>query len=63
LENGTTAVNRYVIARRVERAKELLSGRRRPPLAEVAMAVGFSNQSHFTRHFKRLVGVTPRQFR
>jgi AraC family transcriptional regulator len=35
----------------------------RLPLADVATEVGFSDQSHFTRHFKRLVGVTPRQFR
>ena len=55
--------HQYVIARRVERAKELLRGRDRPPLAEVATEVGFSDQSHFTRHFRRLVGVTPRRFR
>jgi AraC family transcriptional regulator len=55
--------HQYVIARRVERAKELLRGRRRPQLADVATEVGFSHQSHFTRHFKRLVGITPRQFR
>ena len=55
--------HQYVIARRVERAKELLRERGRPPLAEVALEVGFADQSHFTRHFKRLVGVTPRQFR
>jgi AraC family transcriptional regulator len=55
--------HQYVIACRVERAKELLRGRRRPQLAEVATEVGFSDQSHFTRHFKRLVGVTPRRFR
>ena len=54
--------HQYVIARRVERAKELLRERDCPPLAEVATEVGFSDQSHFTRHFKRLVGVTPRQF-
>jgi AraC family transcriptional regulator len=54
--------HQYVIARRVERAKELLRERDRPPLAEVATEVGFADQSHFTRHFKRLVGVTPRQF-
>jgi AraC family transcriptional regulator len=55
--------HQYVIARRVERAKELLRGRDHPPLAEVAFETGFSSQSHFTRHFKRLVGVTPRRFR
>jgi AraC family transcriptional regulator len=55
--------HRYVIARRVERAKELLREREQLPLAEVAAEVGFSDQSHFTRHFRRLVGVTPRRFR
>jgi AraC family transcriptional regulator len=32
-------------------------------LAEVAARAGFSAQSQFSYHFKRLVGVTPRQFR
>ena len=32
-------------------------------LAEVALRAGFSDQSQFSRHFKRLVGVTPGQFR
>jgi AraC family transcriptional regulator len=54
--------HQYVIARRVERAKELLRDRERLPLAEVAFEAGFSSQSHFTRHFRRLVGVTPGQF-
>jgi AraC family transcriptional regulator len=53
----------YVIARRVERAKELLRDGDGMPLADVAAEVGFANQSHFTRHFKRLVGVTPGHFR
>ncbi|MFL5335822.1 MAG: helix-turn-helix domain-containing protein [Geminicoccaceae bacterium] len=52
----------YVIARRVERAKQLLQGGDLS-LAEVAAYAGFSDQSQFSRHFKRLVGVTPRQFR
>jgi AraC-like DNA-binding protein len=32
-------------------------------LAEVALHAGFSDQSQLPQHFKRLVGVTPRQFR
>jgi AraC family transcriptional regulator len=55
--------HQYVIACRIERAKELLRQRDRLPIAEVATEVGFAHQSHFTRHFKRLVGVTPRRFR
>jgi AraC family transcriptional regulator len=52
-----------VILRRVERAKQLLQVETALSLAEVAAHVGFSDQSQFTHHFKRLVGVTPGQFR
>ncbi|WP_348267901.1 AraC family transcriptional regulator [Edaphobacter paludis] len=31
-------------------------------IAEVATATGFVDQSHFTRHFKRIMGVTPGQY-
>jgi AraC family transcriptional regulator len=55
--------HQYVIARRVERAKQFLQGDGDYSLAGVAAHAGFSDQSHFTRHFKRLVGVTPGQFR
>jgi AraC family transcriptional regulator len=55
--------HQYVIARRVERAKQLLQGGGDISLAEVAAHAGFSDQSRFGHHFKRLVGVTPRQFR
>jgi AraC family transcriptional regulator len=53
----------YVIARRVERAKQLLRGEDDLTLAQVAARAGFCDQSHFTRQFKRLVGVTPKRFR
>jgi AraC family transcriptional regulator len=52
----------FVIARRVERAKQLLQGGDFP-LAHVAARAGFSSQSKFSDHFKRLVGVTPGRFR
>jgi AraC family transcriptional regulator len=54
--------HQYVIARRVERAKVLLQGSDFS-LAEVATHAGFCDQSQFSRHFKRLVGITPGQFR
>lgn len=51
----------YILHCRINRAKQLL---RQPiALAEVAYSVGFVSQSHFHRHFKRIVGITPRQFR
>jgi AraC family transcriptional regulator len=55
--------HQYVILRRVERAKQLLQAGTDLSLAEVALRAGFSDQSQFSRHFKRLVGVTPGQFR
>jgi AraC family transcriptional regulator len=54
--------HQYVLGRRVERAKQLLQAGGLP-LAEVAAEVGFSDQSQFSHHFKRLAGVTPGQFR
>jgi AraC family transcriptional regulator len=54
--------HQYVIARRVERAKQLLQGDGDVSLTEVAARTGFSDQSHFAHHFKRLVGVTPGRF-
>jgi AraC family transcriptional regulator len=55
--------HQYVIARRVERAKLLLQAGTALSLAELALQAGFSDQSQFSHHFKRLIGVTPGQFR
>jgi AraC family transcriptional regulator len=55
--------HQYLILRRVERARQLLQAAADLSLAEVAVCAGFSDQSQFSYHFKRLVGVTPRQFR
>ena len=52
----------YLISRRIERAQHLLRADGELGLAEVALRVGFSDQSQFSRHFKRILGVTPRQF-
>jgi AraC-like DNA-binding protein len=54
---------RYIIARRIERAQQLPRGEDDLSLAQVAARVGFSDQGHFARHFRRLVGVTPKRFR
>lgn len=51
--------HQYVIQQRVERAKQLLL-QGKMSLAEIAIACGFSHQSHLNRHFKRLTGVTPK---
>jgi AraC family transcriptional regulator len=51
----------YVRSLRVERAMELLRGR--DPIGEIAIAAGFSDQSHLCRELKRAIGVTPKGFR
>jgi AraC family transcriptional regulator len=55
--------HQYLIARRVERAKQLLQPDGDLSQAEIAARAGFSDQSQFSHHFKRIVGLTPRQFR
>ena len=54
--------HQYIIERRVERAQELLR-HRELSLAQVAVAVGFSSQSHLTTNFHRGTGITPARFR
>jgi AraC family transcriptional regulator len=54
--------HRYVVAHRVGRAAELLA-QSPASIAEIAVAVGFANQSHLTHHFHRIHGVTPSRFR
>ncbi|MBZ6110899.1 MULTISPECIES: AraC family transcriptional regulator [Streptomyces] len=55
------APHQYLMSRRVDRARRLLLAGR--PVADVAGATGFYDQAHLTRHFKRLVGVTPGRYR
>jgi len=54
------APHQYLMSRRVERARRLLLDGRPP--GEVAAATGFYDQSHLTRHFRKLVGVAPGRY-
>ena len=54
--------HRYVIQRRVERAKALLANTDLT-IAEVARAVGFANQSHLSSHVRRHLGASPKTLR
>ena len=49
--------HRYLTGRRLDRARHLLLAGHRP--SDVAVEVGFHDQAHLTRHFKRTLGVTP----
>lgn len=53
--------HQYILQCRIEKAKFLLQ-QRQLSIAEIASRVGFCDQSHLSRCFKRSLGVTPRQF-
>jgi AraC-like DNA-binding protein len=50
----------YVVEARVRKAKELLTTGKFT-IIDVAHRVGFADQSHLTRHFKRVFGLPPKQ--
>lgn len=52
--------HRYVTGRRVDRARHLVA--RGVPIAQAATEAGFHDQAHMTRHFRRVLGVTPGTF-
>lgn len=60
-ETGTTP-HRYLLERRVERARELLIGTDML-LSEVARRCGFATQAGFTAAFRRVTGATPGRWR
>jgi AraC-like DNA-binding protein len=52
-----TSPHRYLIMRRLDRAKRLIA--EGSSLADAAIGSGFADQAHFTRHFRRAFGMTP----
>ena len=58
---GITIIE-YLTSVRIEHAKRLLLTTDKS-CTEICFSVGYNNQSYFTRTFKELVGLTPRQFK
>ena len=54
--------HQWLLQQRVKAAKQLMTVRDLP-LSEIAMSAGFANQSHFTRVFSAVVGVSPGAWR
>ena len=52
----------YLLRRRLEQVEQMLR-ETHAPLSEIALATGFSDQSHLARHFRRWAGMSPRQVR
>ncbi|MEP4928347.1 MAG: AraC family transcriptional regulator [Hyphomicrobiales bacterium] len=57
-----TSPHQYLLACRLNKAKRRLLSGGDETLAQLAVDLGFSDQSHFTRLFRRATGVTPNQF-
>ncbi|PSB34727.1 AraC family transcriptional regulator [Chlorogloea sp. CCALA 695] len=53
--------HQYILQSRINQAKYLLQSRDLS-IADIAVRVGFCDQSHLTRCFKRILGMTPKQF-
>jgi AraC family transcriptional regulator len=53
---------RYVIERRIRRAQHMLA-ENKASIADIALAVGFSSQSHFTTQFGKLLHMSPAAYR
>lgn len=53
---------RWIAECRVAAAKEMMADPQRP-LADIAVATGFSDQAHLSRVFRRSVGLPPSQWR
>jgi AraC family transcriptional regulator len=60
-QSTNTTPHQYVIRCRINRAKDLLT-QGKLTIPDVAKIVGFVDQSHLHRHFKRLIGMTPKAF-
>jgi AraC family transcriptional regulator len=54
--------HQYVLQRRIQKARSLLTSTD-GPIADIALAAGFSSQSHLSNWFRRLVGVSPATYR
>jgi len=52
----------YLLQRRLEHVQHMLR-ETHAPLSEIALATGFSDQSHLSRHFRRWAGMSPSQVR
>lgn len=54
--------HQYVLERRISKAKDLLKHTDRA-IMEIGFAVGYQNQSHFSQAFRKVVGVSPKEYR
>ena len=61
-EREEMTLSDYIVGARISRAKELLNQTDRS-ITEILYSVGFNSPEHFSRTFRRLTGMSPRQYR
>lgn len=61
-QSTTFSPHQYVLRKRIELACRLLNDSK-VTIFEAALRTGFSDQSHFTKIFRRIVGITPKAYR
>jgi AraC family transcriptional regulator len=54
--------HQYVLQERIDEARRQLAAGRME-ISELALQLGFSDQSHFCRAFRKITGMTPKQYR
>lgn len=53
----------FIVNQKINRAKMLISTEREKKLGEIAKKSGFYDQSHFTKNFKKVYGVNPKEYK
>ncbi len=53
----------YLLQQRIERSKILLQSDSELSIADISLQCGFSNQSHFSKCFRKFTGITPKVYR
>jgi transcriptional regulator GlxA family with amidase domain len=61
-QSAGVSPHRFVLESRIEQVRRLLA-ETELPLAQIAVIAGFGDQSHCSRWFRKLVGITPSKFR
>jgi YesN/AraC family two-component response regulator len=53
----------YIIHQRIEKAQRLLLKDRQLSISDIAIQCGFTSHSQLDRHFRKIMGITPKEYR
>lgn len=54
--------NEYIINKKIEKAKSIISSSTNQSISQIAYDLGYSDSSYFSKQFKTITGYTPKQF-